>query len=264
MSDVKTPQPAHRFKVPEEDDVVAYHSVSGLAITALLLGLISFSALLGPAFWILPILAFVASLWALWQLSRYGSALVGRKAALVGLLLATTFGTAALTDWFVYREMVRREAVEFGMVWFECLKTGRPWAAMQLTEGPLTRSPLDKIPKPPAHAVVDTAPGFSSDPWKTMDYYVARPLVRLLLTLGDKAEARYYDTEFQGSEGDRDQINQIYAVTYSDGAEKKTFFVTLVMERSRLNKSQRSYWRVTQSDGGVQPVALGGPQRREP
>lgn len=264
MSDVKTPQPAHRFKVPEEDDVVAYHSVSGLAITALLLGLLSITALLGPAFWILPILGLVASLWALWQLSRYGAALVGRTAALVGLVLVVTFGTAALTDWFVYREMVRREAVQFGLLWFDSLKTGRPWAAMQLAESPVSRAPLDKVPKPPAHAVVEVAPGFSSDPWKNMDFYVARPLVRFLLTMGDKAEVRAFDTEFQGAEGDRDQVNQVYAVTYPDGAEKKTFFVTLSLERLRLNKSRHSFWRVTQSEGGIQPVALGGPLRRDP
>jgi hypothetical protein len=76
--------------------------------------------------------------------------------------------------------------------------------------------------------------------------------------LGDKATVRYYATESQWLEGDRDQVYQTYAVTYPDSDGLKTFFIGLLLQRQADVHTGLSYWHIVRSTGGVKPKHLGG------
>ena len=54
------------------------------------------------------------------------------------------FGTAAPTQWFGYRWLLRREARQFADAFFEFLRQGEPHKAYQLTLHPEYRQPLDE------------------------------------------------------------------------------------------------------------------------
>ena len=96
----------------QDTEIAAYQSLSMPAVVGLILGLFSPAAMLHPLLWFVPVLGIFFNGLALWSIARNVPAIVGRKAAVVGLVLSVFFGTAAVTDWFVHRQLLRRQADE--------------------------------------------------------------------------------------------------------------------------------------------------------
>jgi len=240
-----------RFHTPEEPDVVEYRAISGLAVTALGLGLAASIAFSSPVAWIFPLIGVVVSLIALGRVEHHAPALLGRKAALAGLALSLLFGVAAPTSWLVYRWELRNEARRFGAFWFDFLLNNEPHKAFQLAESPQSRQPLDD-------AIWEFYPK-GSESRDRLERFLREPAVRTLLALGKRAMVRYYDTERQYRDpSGREMVYQTYAVTFSSQRESTSFFVGLEMDRFRVPAMGRAYWRVINVSGGVKPTALGG------
>ena len=72
---------------------------------------------------------------ALWQIAVQAPNLVGRKAALAGLLLGVTFAVAVPTDTGLYRYFIRREARQFAAQWIEDVRNGDVLAAHRVVAG---------------------------------------------------------------------------------------------------------------------------------
>ena len=231
-----------------EDAAVAhYQAMSGLAMGALLLGIASPAAMLTPVLWLVPWCGAAIGGWALWRIARRAPALVGVKTAWLGLALSLVFAVAAPTDWVTYRMLLRREAREFTQVWFELLAQRQPQKAHHLSINPRFRWPLDE------HLW-----GFyrESPRWREeLENFANLPLVRTLVALGPDAHARYYGTVAQGPEESKDVVLMLYAVTYSDQAARKTFFVAVRAERQQAEPG-RSEWQMVHADGGVHPDAI--------
>ena len=81
-----------------------------------------------------------------------------------------------------------------------------------------------------------------------LEGYVKIPLVRTLLALGPKAQVRFYETVGQTHENNDDMVEQLYAVTYEEEGEKKSFFVAVEMLRQKLATGEAA-WRILQADG---------------
>jgi hypothetical protein len=231
---------------PQDQEVLDYQAVSVLAVLGLIVGLLAVSALLTPVLWSVALAGIVLNGLALWRIAKEAPALIGRKPALVGLLLSVFFAGAAVGDWFTYRWLLRREATQFAALWFDFLRSDQPHKAHQLSRHPNTRRPLDeKLWKEYFEG---------SDQREELENYVARPEVRTLLALGPKAQVRYYDSPAQWQEGNRDAIDLVYAVTIPDaGQKKKSFFLNLILERHALGKPPRAEWQISNSEGGVRP-----------
>ena len=161
---------------------------------------------------------------ALRRIRRSEPGLTGRKMALAGLLLSLAFLAAAPTDWFAYRWRVRREAAEFAGSWLHFLTTDEPQKAFQLTLPPAGRQPLDDR----LWAVYRDTPKLRQG----LENYVKVPLVRTLLALGPKARVRFFDTAGQTSGDREDVVELIYAVSYEEQGEQKSFLVAVQMVRS--------------------------------
>ena len=58
-------------------------------------------------------------------------------------------------------------------------------------------------------------------------------MVRTLLALGPKAQVRFFDTVGQTRQDDDDVVDQLYAVTYEEEGEKKSFFVAVQAVRHK-------------------------------
>jgi len=239
-----------RLNLAEDADTAQYRAVSGLAILGLLAGLLSLLALVTPLLWAMAIVALFVNVAALRRIRANAPALLGRKAALAGLALSVVAFCAAPADWLVYRGLLRREARQVGVEWFDCLRANQPHKAHQLGVSPTSRDPLDD------KLWQSYRPG--GEGRAMFEQFLLAPEVRALLALGDKATVRYYDTESQWTEGNNDRVYETFAVTFPDSDGLKTFFVGLLLERTVHVPTAHAYWQVNRTFGGVRPKALGG------
>lgn len=239
--------PPIRFSEPGDAEIAQYRAVSRLAVVGLVCGLLSPLAMMAVPFWAVPALAMGLSALALWRIARPALALTGRKAAMVGLVLGLVFAVAAPTDWLVYRRHMRKEARQFADLWFDYLRHGQPQKAHQLTLPPAERWRMDEALWEYYRASDENA--------AELRRYAARPPIRAILALGEKAQVRYDQTLDQGSARTLDWVRPIYAVTYMEDGQRKTFFVAVVLERTRVDDGRAS-WRIAGVEGGVRPPGM--------
>jgi hypothetical protein len=238
----------------EDREVAEYRSVSGAAVVALILGILSPAAFVDPVVWGIPIAGALTGAFALFRIRRNPTTLVGRKAALVGLWLSVCFAIAAPTERFYYRYCIRAEAKQYAALWFELLADGRPERAFQLTVDPKNRQPLDdrldehyrKDPKQRKMLAQMVAPAPKGE----------KPsAVRTLLALGKSAETRYVDTVSQISEEGMEILQLRYAVTYADeSGQKKTFLLLVALVRRAVGDAPAT-WTIRGCDDGVEKKA---------
>jgi hypothetical protein len=228
----------------QDTELAVYRALPGQAVLGLIFGLLSPVALIDPMLWAIPPLGVVFSGWALRRIKNNAPAMTGRKMALAGLTLSLLLAAAAPTDWLVYRRMVCNEAEQFAALWFRYVTQDEPQKAYQLTMAPQNRQPLDG----PLWAFYRNAPRVRQE----LENYVKQPLVRTLLALGPKARVRFYETAGQARDNDNDRVDLLYAVTYDDAGETKSFFVLVRLERRKLT-SGNAGWRILGADGGVKP-----------
>ena len=241
-----------RFGGPQDAEVTQYRVVSGLAVTGLILALFAPVALAHPALWVVPAAAIVVSLVALGRIAAAAPAMIGRKAAIAGLVLSVLCGAIACSEWCTFRSLIDREAHQFAEYWFVSLRNGEPHKAHQLSEYPESRLAVDETLW--EHYASGT------DSRRKLEDYVRRPEIESLLALGDQAKVRYYDTERVYRDHGSDTVVQVYAVTCREGGEKTSYFVRLSMQRHLLPEPGRAYWRVHDFAGGIRPAAMGSEQ----
>jgi len=160
------------------------------------------------------------------RIQRDPLALTGRRLAWVGLSLSLLVAAAAPTDWLIYRRIVRDEARQFSSLWLRCLTHDEPHKAHQLITPPQNRQPLND----------HLWNYYRNNPRsrQSLEGYVQIPLVRTLLALGPRAVVRFYETAGQTQEDDIDVVEEVYAVTYEEEGETKSFFVVVQTLRMKL------------------------------
>lgn len=231
---------------PEDAELAAYRALAGQAVLGLIFGLLSPLVLVDPLPWSLfPVLGIILSGWALRRIKKSDS-LTGRKMALTGLLLSLLFAAAAPSNALAYRRTVRNEARQFSSLWFRFLAEDEPQKAHQLTVAPHVRHLLDQR----------LWAFYRNDPRlrQQLEGYVQNPLVRTLLALGPKAQVRFYETAGQTHENsdNSDTVTQVYAVTYEEEGEKKSFLVAVQMLRQKLPAGEAG-WHILQANGPARP-----------
>lgn len=226
-------------------ELAAYHPLAGQAVVGLIFGLLSPLALIDPGLWIFPALGVVFGVWALRRIEKNAPELTGRGMAVVGLTLSLLLASAAPADWLVYRKKLREEAREFSAEWFRCLAHDAPHRAYQFTLPPSAR----RLGESNLWSVYRDSPRLRQH----LESYVTTPLVRTLLALGPRAQVRFYDTVSQNTFNGNDQVEQLYAVTFEEAGEKKSFFVDVHTERIRLDTGV-SGWRIVQARTGMTPA----------
>jgi hypothetical protein len=243
----------HRVTEPTDVQVAEYRSISGWAVAGLIMGLLSPLALADPLLWAVPIAAGMVCVRAFGQIKQNAPAMIGRKAALVGLWLAVFSLTAAYSDWVYLRWRIRDEARQAALFWFDLLAKDRPELAFQLTVVPRLRHALDdKIWEFYVDAENSKIKWFTDfknyiAPGKTGE---SPNLVRTLMALGHSAEVRYLGTFDQFYVESQYIVDQVYAVTFIESGEKKTFFVAVRLARHSAS-GERAVWRIVYAQGGV-------------
>src|SRR5262245_4816609 len=95
------------------DEPIQYRADSRLAVLALLLGIASAAAMVGPVLWFVPIAAAITALVAMRRI-RSSEDLVGWNVAFLGLLLALLFGIAAPARTMSRQYWLASRAEQFG------------------------------------------------------------------------------------------------------------------------------------------------------
>lgn len=106
-------------------DGAKYSQVSGAAIIALLLGLASLLAFVGPLFFVFPVAAVGVALVALANIRRSEGTLAGALLARIAIALALGCVAASLVRGSVRDTLMQRQAVEAAKQWLELLAAGR-------------------------------------------------------------------------------------------------------------------------------------------
>ena len=112
-----------------DEEVARYRAVSSLAVAGLLAGLLSPLAMFAAVLWLVPLAAVVLSGLALRRIAARRPDLVGRPAALAGLMLGTVFLVAAPVDDLVYRYFLRQQARQFAEIWIDAVRHGDVYKA---------------------------------------------------------------------------------------------------------------------------------------
>jgi hypothetical protein len=233
---------------PLDTELTEYRAVSTLAVVGLIVGLLSPLAFGHPFLWLVPSAGILLCALALWRIAREEAALIGRKAALVGLVVSVLCLAAAASERWANRLLIDAEARRFAVQWFEALRQDEPLKAYQMSQAPSTRPPLSQT------TWGDYPRG--TERRLEVEAFIERPEIRTLLILGDKAHFRYYDTQGYWKAEGRHGVDQVWAVTFQENGRRKTFFVRVGLERSRLESTGRAHWTLLDCDGGVRPRAM--------
>ncbi|RMF87459.1 MAG: hypothetical protein D6741_20545 [Planctomycetota bacterium] len=227
-----------------------YRTFSGLALVALLAGLLSLSAMLSVLLIVVPIIALVLGITALVRIRFSDPPLVGRNAAWLGIFLALFSLGAGPTSYFVTRTLLEREARAYAEIWIDHLRNGEVLAAHQLTKAPGRREPLDEklASKYTPKSVLR----------QSLQSFLENDGVLALIALGDKATVRYYETPAIWEDANGWHIVEMFAVTYDDpeDGKKKTFFLSITLQRLTLPTVGLSDWLVIDTEGAVCPPSL--------
>jgi hypothetical protein len=228
------------------DEDLDYRTVEPWAVGGLLGGLASAIALVGGPAVMVALGAVVVNLIALARIRREPSR-SGRGAALLGLGLATMFAMAPIAQRGATHVLLSRQARPIADQWFEDLRQDRPERALRLQLAAEMRPPLDDSIW--LHYRHDDESRYR------LIKFVRDPLVRTLLALGDRAQVRFYETRSAVSDGELGGVHYIYTVTYPDAEGKKTFFVSLLLERNPNSKPGINPWRIKAYFPGQSPNA---------
>ncbi len=132
--------------LPETQDDSRYSQVSSTAVVAVLLGLASPLAFIGPLFYLIPAATIGAAFLAQSKIRRSGGALTGQTLARLAMALALGCMAATLVRASVRDALIERQAVAAAQRWIGLLADGRLKEASEL----LTTDGAGMLIPPPA------------------------------------------------------------------------------------------------------------------
>ena len=242
-------KPAHLTESPDSQEFAQYRSVCGLAIVGLLFGLLSPLALVDPVAWLVPLVAIVICWAAIVRIRHHAAVMIGRKAAICGLVIAVLSGTTAVSQWFSHRSFVERQARGIATAWLALLADDQPLKAHQLNLIPSERKPLDGD----LLDVYKHGPKSRED----LDNFLDKPLVRTILALGKKADIRFYKCEGMWGPLGKENVKEIYSISFDDeNGKRKTFFASVLLRRFPPKQHSEINWVVADIKGGGRPPGM--------
>jgi hypothetical protein len=111
--------------ISREAESGGYRPVSGMAMAAVVAGVVSAAALVSPFFWVVPLVAVGLACLGLADVNRKGAEKAGRIAALAGLALAVGFGAQAVSATVAKQWIASARAQAAAAVWIGALGDGR-------------------------------------------------------------------------------------------------------------------------------------------
>jgi hypothetical protein len=229
--------------VPDDTaEVSGYTSVSALSIAGLLLGLASPVCGMGTLLKAIPLAGVGVSLVALRRIATSEGALVGRPAAIVGLILSISSGTAVVSFEIVTRQLRIDQAAEVGRQWIADVLSGNTERAYFLASGGPV--PLEEE---------EFGPG--GNPYHR---FLNGPTLKGLTSAGKDAKVQYVETVQYSAQGRGEfYVRQRFVVTPEDAAAAgQVTPVNVVLQLHRRKAPGASYmtWLATPIDDDDPPT----------
>jgi hypothetical protein len=232
------------FHADDLEQIASYGTLSGLAIVSLVFGLAAPLSFLFPLLIVIPLVGAVVSLVALRRIATSEGTLVGRPAAMIGLVLCVLAGAATISRVQVTRYLHVRQAAEFARQWIELLTSGQLENAFKLTV-PGSR------PEPPS------APGEPPPVQTPFEQFVNNTLVQRLTAGVTNADVRLAETvSYEPQSGKQCFVRQRFTIIPRSPAEgrgpaaSEPIDALLTLQRSRLAGETLLRWRVAGYDEG--------------
>ncbi len=217
------------------EEGAVYSQISTSALLAALFGMLSFLAFITPWLCFLSVLGIAFAVISLFAINRSCGILTGVGLAKLGLAFSLISLVAIGTLWPTYHYLVRKEADRFFRTWFQQLAKNNIQATIWMNDPYWNRS---------IHADAETwwQEQYSNEgAHEAIHRYMDNRLIRVLLSLGNRATVSYYKTLVVAADREKNTVESVYAVTYvlSEGARKgqtETFFVKMVGIRQYPDK----------------------------
>lgn len=218
-----------------ESPAVAYHSVSALAIVALVVGLLSPLAFAHELWWALPIAGVALSLVAIVRIDRSEGMLVGRWMAVVGLAISLICGAGAITQAATRRMWLAHRAERMAERFVELLRQGKTREAHQLWTRPVFRLAPGS----------DLAELYKANESLAKEYegFLEREVIRDFLSLTDEAEVQHLRTRLTFSDYYRDYLMVFYRLRGPTKTGQIDKEIKFVIEHAKDEDGQEQ-WRV--------------------
>ena len=224
-----------RFHDEQEGlDSEGYRAISKTSVIAFVLGLLSFTAPVFPAFWIFPLFGLVIASVALVRMNRSEFNLAGKGLAVTGLLLSLLFGSMGLSRHYGHKAILNSQAEEFGTLWFGLLSQGSMFKAHQLVMDPKQRVMAEVILSEQYKNDVklqDALKEFTGEPF-IQDVQSKKENVRFTLvkTLNHRRDQQTI------------YIRQIYDVSIQEGQTTRVFPIELKISCQFDRIAGQTYW----------------------
>ena len=235
MSETECPEV--RFSSTDAQDMVQYRPVSRLAVASMLVGLLSAAAIVNPlACWI-ALVAVILALASLRTLAKEGSAMLGRKAAVAGLMMGLGFGACGMTRYLARQPLLYREARTHARRWIELVQARRLYEAHQLHLPQEERQPAD----------TDLDKVYQDDPAKQAfrSFFGEAPL-KDIVNIGRRGRLRFVGNdgiEIERELGQRIEVISLrYAIDYAEGGTTKSLPFVIGIARRYVEGELR--WNV--------------------
>ncbi|HTQ38507.1 MAG TPA: hypothetical protein VMJ32_05740 [Pirellulales bacterium] len=221
---------------PAEREIVEYGRISGWAVAAILLGVLSAAAIVGPLLWFIPVSAGAVSIVAMRKINASESRLSGWHLALLGLLLAIFFGVAGPARTLSRQYLVEVRAAHFAEKFLDLLQHKQPLAAYQLALPAGVRAVVEVGQT----ELKDKSP----EAKKAYDEFLKLPAVNMLLEAGAEAKIEPLSATFAGGDDSRDDVIVKYRIRSSAGNDGKSADVLMDVNRSLAYGSHTEQWQI--------------------
>lgn len=226
-----------QFSEHESEELSAYEPVSRLALTALVLGILSGLAVFHLMFCLVSMVGAVWGLLAMRELGRPEAKLSGRSLAVAGLLLSIMFGSWGLAREFSFRSALYTRAEQFSQEWFKLVRGGKHQEAHQLTVSAAQRVPagqsLEKL-YAPSPKTSDEPPDLMEVPLSIqLQNFHAQDAVKRLNGLGSSLQAEFqHVTNFQRMARGDILVELQFRVQGTGPQGSESFPIRLMLERT--------------------------------
>lgn len=224
-----------------------YRPLSGLALVALVVALLSLLAWMNEWTWVFAPLGILLAAVALRRIAASDPPMLGRRLAVLALGLSLFNAVGVASNGYVHRYRVDQEARQFAEYWFSLQLAGKTAEAVHFVK-------TADVPTSPQGAPGKTLRVDMKT--QLLETYCQGKEIQALLALGDRAQVRYFDTEWQERSQWGDAVKQTYAVTYDQEGTKTSFFIALTMDRRLIAEEHCAQWKITDILGGAVPEAL--------
>lgn len=215
-----------------------YRPVSSLAVIGFIVGCASVLAYAHRALWLVPWVAVAVNTVALRRIAAESGQMIGRRGALIGLVLGLICGLGAPLQYVGYRHQLRADAINITEQWLRAVRDDKPEVAHQLNMAPISRFPIDD----------QLIQRYPSDLIDVLQKYAEKPTVQLLLKLGKRPRVQYYMNDKVWFDHFGEYVADNYAVTLDEGGRRYTFFVKISTARVYNPASEKWEWRVSEVD----------------